>query len=79
MAKGMSFSMCRTPDVYSAYKLKKGTWVPAKLRVTSFAVEKIDSQGELMSSGTRLCWPRQALGSAQHTFSLEVQELWATP
>lgn len=31
--------------MHSAYKLKKGKWVPAKLRITSFGVEKVDSQG----------------------------------
>ena len=63
--------------MYSAYKLKKGAWVPAKLRITSFAVEKVDSQGERTSSGSRLCWPCQALVSAKHTFSPELQELMA--
>ena len=40
-----AWTLCRSPDVYSAYKLKKGQWVPAKLRITSFAVETVDSQG----------------------------------
>ena len=63
--------MCRTPDVYSAYKLKKGAWVPAKLRITSFAVEKVDSQGEQTSGGSRLCSPCQALIVAKCTFGPE--------
>ena len=29
-----------------AYKLKKGQWIPSKLRVTSFAVERLDAYGE---------------------------------
>ena len=37
---------CRTPDVFVAYKLRKGEWVPTKLRVTSFAVERLDADGE---------------------------------
>ncbi len=67
--------MCRTPDVYSAYKLKKGAWMPAKMRITSFAVEKIDSQGEQTSCGSRLSWPCQALVSAKHTFSPGIRSL----
>ena len=31
--------------MYSAYKLKKGKWEPAKLRITSFAIEKIGAEG----------------------------------
>lgn len=36
---------CRTPDVFVAYKLRKGEWVPTKLRVTSFALERLDADG----------------------------------
>ena len=64
--------------MYSAYKLKKGAWVAAKLRITSFAVEKVDSQGEQTSRGSRLCWPCQALVTATSTSAPQALELMAT-
>jgi hypothetical protein len=39
----------RTPDVFAAYKLKKGQWVPTRLRVTAFAVERLDADGDALS------------------------------
>ena len=61
--------------MYSAYKLKKGAWVPAKLRITSFAVEKVDSQGEQASSGSRYAglaklWQAPSIASARESRSL---------
>lgn len=38
--------MRRSTQVFVAYKLKKGQWIPSKLRVTSFAVERLDAYGE---------------------------------
>ncbi|KAK9915634.1 hypothetical protein WJX75_001835 [Coccomyxa subellipsoidea] len=32
-------------QVFVAYKLKKGQWIPSKLRVTSYAVERLDAYG----------------------------------
>ena len=31
--------------MFAAYKLKKGQWVPTRMRVTAFAVERLDAEG----------------------------------
>ncbi|KAK9809260.1 hypothetical protein WJX72_012293 [[Myrmecia] bisecta] len=32
-----------TPDVFQAHKLRRGQWIPVRIRVTAFAVERLDS------------------------------------
>lgn len=40
--------LLRSPDVFSALKFRKRTWVPVKLRITAFAIERLDaSTGEI--------------------------------
>ena len=39
--------MLRNPDVFPAMKFRRQAWVPVKLRITAFAVERLDaSNGE---------------------------------
>lgn len=53
--------------MYSAYKLKKGKWEPAKLRITSFAIEKIGAEGTAAFSEP-LCNSSSADGAAGSSY-----------
>jgi hypothetical protein len=46
MVDSLHVLRCRSPDVFVAYKLKRGQWVPTKLQITSFAVERLDGSGK---------------------------------
>lgn len=37
----------RSADVYPAYKLRRGQWVPVQLRLSAYAVDRLDPAGEL--------------------------------
>ena len=42
----MQESLClhrRNPDVFAAQKLRRNAWVPVKLRITAFAIERLDA------------------------------------
>lgn len=34
---------CRNPDVFAAQKLRGNAWVTVKLRITAFAIERLDA------------------------------------
>lgn len=36
---------CRPSDTFSAYKLRQGKWVPVQLRLSSFAIDRVDGRG----------------------------------
>ena len=42
----MLFCLRRKEEVFSAHKLRRGVWVSVKLRITAYAVERLDSSGE---------------------------------
>ena len=43
----------RSPDSFSGHKLKKGKWVPVTLRVTAYAMERLDpGSGGCLNDGT---------------------------
>lgn len=50
---------CRTPDLFAGHKLRKGSWVAVRMRITAFAVERLDAAG-----GT-LCPARQLMLAAE--------------
>ena len=36
------YNLRRSPDVFAAHKLRKGKWLPVKLRINAFSVERLD-------------------------------------
>ena len=42
LSRGPIPANCRSPDMFAALKLRRKAWVPVKLRITAFAVERLD-------------------------------------
>ncbi|KAK9822709.1 hypothetical protein WJX81_005943 [Elliptochloris bilobata] len=44
---GIAMKMLGSPSTFAAYKLRKGRWVECRLRITAFAMERLDASGDV--------------------------------